>query len=64
MVARLLILFYAIVSYAVFLASFLYALGFFAIGEQNVDGDDAHVCRRPSSCAPHTVAATRRAPVA
>src|SRR3979490_1940980 len=28
MVARLLILFYAIVSYAVFLVSFLYALGF------------------------------------
>jgi protein-S-isoprenylcysteine O-methyltransferase Ste14 len=30
MLARLLMLFYAIVSYAVFLASFLYALGFFA----------------------------------
>jgi len=30
MVARLLILIYAIASYAVFLASFLYALGFFA----------------------------------
>ena len=28
MLARLLILFYAIVSYAVFLVSFLYALGF------------------------------------
>ena len=28
MFARLLILFYAIVSYAVFLVSFLYALGF------------------------------------
>ena len=40
------------------------ALGFFVIGEDAVNRDDAHAGFRPRTCAPQTVEATTKAPTA
>ena len=39
-------------------------LGFGGVGEDRVDGDDAHAARRPTVCIPQTVAPTSSAPTA